>query len=45
LIEVPELDAAHRIAAALESSRVDPPFDRALPIALWLLEAGDTPAG
>jgi hypothetical protein len=34
----PELDAPHRVAAALESSRNDPPFDRALPHALWLLE-------
>jgi glucose-6-phosphate dehydrogenase assembly protein OpcA len=38
LVEAPELDPAHRIAAALESSRVDPPFQKALPIALWLLE-------
>lgn len=33
----PELDTARRLAAALESSRDDPPFRRALPIALWLL--------
>lgn len=33
----PELDAPRRIAAALESSRNDPPFQRALPHALWLL--------
>jgi glucose-6-phosphate dehydrogenase assembly protein OpcA len=39
MIEAPEPDAARRIAAALESSRLDPPFQRALPIALWLLEA------
>ena len=37
-IDAPELDAAHRIAAALESSRIDIPFQNALPIALWLLE-------
>ncbi len=37
-IEAPELDPAHRVAAALESSRLDPPFQKALPIALWLLE-------
>ncbi len=37
-IDVPELSAAHRIAAALESSRIDVPFRNALPIALWLLE-------
>jgi glucose-6-phosphate dehydrogenase assembly protein OpcA len=34
----PELDAARRISAALESSRLDPPFQNALPHALWLLE-------
>jgi glucose-6-phosphate dehydrogenase assembly protein OpcA len=38
LVEAPELDPARRIAAALESSRIDPPFQNALPIALWLLE-------
>jgi hypothetical protein len=38
LVEAPELDAARRVAAALESSRNDPPFQNALPIALWLLE-------
>jgi glucose-6-phosphate dehydrogenase assembly protein OpcA len=37
VIEAPELDAARRIAAALESSRLDPPFENALPIALWLM--------
>ncbi len=37
LVEAPELDPAHRIAAALESSRNDPPFHNALPIALWLM--------
>ena len=40
LVEAPELDAAHRVGAALESSRVDPPFHNALPIALWLLGLG-----
>jgi glucose-6-phosphate dehydrogenase assembly protein OpcA len=40
LVEAPELDPARRIAAALESSRSDPPFQNALPIALWLLEQG-----
>jgi glucose-6-phosphate dehydrogenase assembly protein OpcA len=44
LIELPELDPARRISAALESSRVDLPFDRALPIALWLLDADLAPA-
>ncbi len=38
LVEAPELDPARRIAAALESSRIDPPFQNALPIALWLME-------
>jgi glucose-6-phosphate dehydrogenase assembly protein OpcA len=37
IVEAPELDPARRIAAALESSRVDPPFHKALPICLWLL--------
>ncbi len=40
LVEAPELDQAHRIAAALESSRIDPPFHNALPIAIWLMEQG-----
>ncbi len=40
LVEAPELDPARRIAAAMESSRIDPPFHNALPIALWLLEPG-----
>jgi len=34
-----DLDAPGRVAAALESSRNDPPFVRALPHALWLLGA------
>jgi hypothetical protein len=34
----PELDPPRRVAAALESSRFDRPFENALPIALWLLE-------
>jgi hypothetical protein len=38
-LDAPELDSAHRIAAALESARVDVSFHKALPIALWLLEA------
>jgi glucose-6-phosphate dehydrogenase assembly protein OpcA len=33
----PELDPARRVSAALESSRIDPPFQNALPHALWLL--------
>jgi glucose-6-phosphate dehydrogenase assembly protein OpcA len=35
---VPEIDPARRVAAALESSRNDPPFQNALPHLLWLLE-------
>lgn len=35
----PELDPARRVSAALESSRYDPPFQHALPHALWLLGA------
>ncbi len=38
IVSVPELEPARRVAAALESSRVDPPFQNALPIALWLME-------
>ncbi len=30
-------DHARRVSAALESSRIDPPFQKALPHALWLL--------
>lgn len=33
----PELDAARRVAAALESSRIDPPFQKALPHLLWMI--------
>lgn len=40
VVDVPELDAPRRIAAAMESSRHDPPFRRALPHALRLLGAG-----
>ncbi|HEX8200323.1 MAG TPA: glucose-6-phosphate dehydrogenase assembly protein OpcA, partial [Isosphaeraceae bacterium] len=35
----PEIPVASRVAAALESSRDDPPFRSALPILLWMLEA------
>ena len=38
IVLAPELDAAHRVAAALESSRHDPPFQNALPHALWLID-------
>ncbi len=37
IVLVPEHDASHRVAAVLESSREDPPFHRAQPIAFWLL--------
>ena len=37
-VDAPELDTARRIAAALESSRIDLPFRNAFPIALWLME-------
>jgi glucose-6-phosphate dehydrogenase assembly protein OpcA len=33
----PEIEPARRVAAALESSRNDPPFQNALPQLLWLL--------
>jgi glucose-6-phosphate dehydrogenase assembly protein OpcA len=39
IVIAPELDPARRVSSALESSRDDPPFRRALPHALWLLEA------
>ncbi len=38
VVSAPELDPPHRVAAALESSRDDPPFRHALPNALWLLD-------
>ena len=38
LVRATELDPAHRIAAALESSRIDRPFENARPIVLWLIE-------
>jgi len=38
-LAAPEPDAAGRLAAALESTREDPPFLAALPHALWLLGA------
>ncbi len=40
-IEAPELDAARRVATALESSCTDLPFRNALPVALWLLETDE----
>ncbi len=38
-IHAPELDGPRRVAAALESSRDDLPFRKALPHLLWLLDA------
>ena len=40
VVTSPDLDAPGRVTAALESARIDPPFVRALPHALWLLGAG-----
>jgi glucose-6-phosphate dehydrogenase assembly protein OpcA len=40
MVLAPELDAARRVAAGLESSRIDPPFRHALPHLLWLLGRG-----
>lgn len=37
LVRGPEWSAAHRIAAALESARDDPPYRAALPHLLWML--------
>ena len=39
----PELDPARRVSAALESSRNDPPFENALPHALWLMDSTAEP--
>ncbi len=41
-VDAPELDAARRVATALESSRIDLPFRNALPIALWLMESAES---
>jgi glucose-6-phosphate dehydrogenase assembly protein OpcA len=38
MVQAAELDPARRVAAALEASRFDRPFENARPIALWLLE-------
>ena len=38
-LSAPEPDHAQRVAAALESSRIDPPFQNARPHALWLMES------
>lgn len=37
------LDPAQRVAAALELSRFDPPFEKAVPFLLWLLEHAQAP--
>jgi hypothetical protein len=38
VVLAPDLEPSRRVAAALESSRIDPPFRKALPHALWMLE-------
>ncbi len=38
MVIAPEIDPARRVSAALESSRIDPPFQKALPHLYWLLE-------
>jgi glucose-6-phosphate dehydrogenase assembly protein OpcA len=38
MVRSPELEPALRVAAALDASRFDRPFENARPIALWLLE-------
>jgi hypothetical protein len=45
LVNAPELEPACRVAAALESSRLDPPFQNALPIAVWLMESMESGTG
>jgi glucose-6-phosphate dehydrogenase assembly protein OpcA len=42
MVRASELDPPRRVAAALESSRFDRPFQNALPIALWLLEHAES---
>ncbi|WP_337177847.1 glucose-6-phosphate dehydrogenase assembly protein OpcA [Paludisphaera sp.] len=37
------LDAAERVGSALEFSRIDPPFEKAAPLLLWLLEHAQAP--
>lgn len=44
VVHSPEIDGPGRVTAALESSRQDPPFVRALPHALWIMD-GKAPAG
>lgn len=43
-ILLPEIDLARRLAAAIEASRQDPPFQRARLPALWLFGGIDTPS-
>ena len=38
VVSVAQVDGAGRVTAALESSRQDPPYSRALPHLFWLLE-------
>jgi glucose-6-phosphate dehydrogenase assembly protein OpcA len=44
LVEAPELDLARRVESTLESACLDRPFQKALPIALWLLEHAESRA-
>ena len=41
VVSVAQVDAAGRVAAALESARQDPPYARALPHFFWLLGPAD----
>lgn len=40
MVQAAEFTPADRVSAALESAREDPPYRKALPNALWLLEGG-----
>ncbi len=40
MVQSPEFTVPDRVSAALESARNDPPYRKALPIALWLLGGG-----
>ncbi|MDG3006967.1 glucose-6-phosphate dehydrogenase assembly protein OpcA [Paludisphaera mucosa] len=44
IVHADALDPAHRVAAALELSRFDPPFEKATPFLLWLLEHAEAAA-
>lgn len=40
MVQSPELTVPDRVSAALESAREDPPYRKALPNVMWLLEGG-----